>query len=324
VLKAIAKTLGIPRLPEEWANDQVLRFFQMMWQQWLLKQGRGTIQDDESTKGPAPPAAVAAAAKIALSSLGVSPEDRLRTEPYERPEFERAPVEPAESALLERSESGTVFKPEFDQPLSLYLNDWLNPVTTVSSLSSGLGLTSISSVKSPLDDPSRRTRNLQWVRLNFHELGEIGRLPFNNAALWQLHQFYYSPPSGIGDDTAVDAGNADPALSENIVVLEGTVTDEDDIKQSANDHGLRPSSKIEAREVSAPSAANSHQVRNKRGPLGSGSERSISDEEEHISKKSKSAKPRIAYYPRIKVSVSPCRTTMFYLSSLTRLFNRWL
>jgi hypothetical protein len=87
----------------------------------------------------------------------VTPTDHLRTELYEKPVLEQAPVESAESALLERTESGTVLKPEFGQPLSTYLNDWLNPVTV---------LTSISSVKTPMDDPSRPMRNLEWLRLN--------------------------------------------------------------------------------------------------------------------------------------------------------------
>ena len=54
----------MPNLPEQWSNDQVLGFFRLMWQQWLLKSGRGVApsQDDDSIRGPAPPAAVAAAA----------------------------------------------------------------------------------------------------------------------------------------------------------------------------------------------------------------------------------------------------------------------
>jgi hypothetical protein len=71
-----------------------------------------------------------------------------------------------------------------------------------------------------------------------------------------------------------------------------------------NNHELRPSTKSETRLA----AVNSHPLRNKRGPLvGGGNESSISEKEEHVSKKSKSAKPRIARYPRIKV----CELSVF-------------
>lgn len=61
----------------------------------------------------------------------------------------------------------------------------------------------MSTVRGPLENPERRNRNLQWLRQHFRSLGEVGRLPFSNADLWQLHQYYFSPPVSATEESSI-------------------------------------------------------------------------------------------------------------------------
>ena len=58
----------------------------------------------------------------------------------------------------------------------------------------------------PLDNAEQRNKNLRWLRTHFRPLIEVGRLPFNNADMWQLHQYYFSPPyfDSEGDTKELD------------------------------------------------------------------------------------------------------------------------
>lgn len=287
-------TLGMPRLPSEWSNDQVLGFFRLMWQQWLLKARHGNGGEDEAVRGPAPPAAVAAAAKIAFSSLGSSPENLFRTEPHEKPLAESAPVEPAASALLERTLSGTMFTPIFTVSSETKIEDFVDGEGKVAALANSSPSVHIQAVHSPLDNSVRRNKNLQWLRLHFRSLSDVGRLPFNNADLWQLHQFYFSPPPVEREDTPSKSifGIAPPPptptaptptfdMKQESVLPEGAVSfhtlglalSESGLLQLSTTHSLK-----------RPSSPND-KIEN----------------DSHVTKKPKSLKPRIAYYPRIMV-----------------------
>lgn len=230
---AVARTLGIPNLPELWSNDQVLGFFRLMWQQWLLKCGRGVAPslDDEAVRGPAPPAAVASAAKITLSSLALGTAASvgaayvLQTEDHNRPVTEGPPVEPMGSALLERTDSGTMRVPPIPDAVveSVVVSAAIHGSPIMNA--GGLGGEALGAATSPiaasspptqqqqgqsLDNPERRRRNLQWLRQHFRSLGEIGRLPFCNADLWQLHQYYFSPPFSVTHGMMDDEPGSSP------------------------------------------------------------------------------------------------------------------
>jgi hypothetical protein len=171
-MKGIAMTLGMPRLPMEWSNDQVLGFFRHMWQQWLLKSRNGNQATESIVRGPAPPAAVAAAAKIAFSAMGSTPERLFQAENHEKPLSERAPVEPAGAALLERSDSGTVSVPLFTVSSEVRIEDFVDGESKVAAMTNSSPAMQIATVRSPLENPERRNKNLQWLRLHFRSLSD--------------------------------------------------------------------------------------------------------------------------------------------------------
>lgn len=302
-------TLGLPRLPESWSNDQVLGFIRFMWQQWLLKSGRGTAPADDGERGPAPPAAVAAAAKIAFSALGSSPAELFQTELHEKPLAEQPPVDKAAVALLERSESGTMHVPVFSETegdLSEWTENSSRPART-----STLIQTSPSTVRSPLENPERRNRNLHWLRLHFRSLGDIGRLPFNNADLWHLHQFYFSPPYPAAGET-VNSNHDEIGKSDSNSTPNSTPSTEIPVPPptpapgtfSGLSRAISFQALGDAFALSDCGSLGCHS--NKRPP----DDDSSSEDAKPAAKRAKNLEPRIAYYPRIMVR--PRHAWIFY------------
>lgn len=280
----------MPRLPENWSNDQVLGFFRLMWQQWLLKSRNGrTAVESVEARGPAPPAAVAAAAKIAFSALGTKPEELFQTEPHEKPLAEQAPVEPAGAALLERTNSGTLSVPLFTVSSEIGIGDFVDGESKVAAKANQAVTPRLSTVRCPLENPERRERNLQWLRLHFRALSDVGRLPFHNADLWQLHQYYFSPPSFQSSEESSPPGDGaarapppTPALgSQSLMNTDGAVTFESLLGEALIAAGATSTSE------------HSHKRPSAQWPDG---------DDGPAAKKAKSLKPRIAYYPRIMVS----------------------
>jgi hypothetical protein len=294
-------TLGMPRIPEEWSNEQVLGFVRLMWQQWLVKSGHGNMEEAQAIRGPAPPAAVAAAAKIAFSSLGLSPQKLFQTETHDKPLSEGAPVDSASSALLERTQSGTLGVPPFSEQYAGEVLDWVDADSKarVSVMGSPTATVPVPS----LDDPEQRNRNLQWLRTHFRSLSEVGRLPFNNADLWQLHQYYFSPPVYPSDDSSDKS-----TMSE----AEGSVG----AQSSRDDTAVAPppTPAVKASNPPVGRAISFHALGDAlavQGLVGSASKNNkrrssqeLEDDNGPASKRAKNLKPRIAYYPRLMVSVT--------------------
>jgi hypothetical protein len=285
---AIAMTLGMPRLPESWSNEQVLGFVRLMWQQWLFKSSRGNPQDVATiAKGPAPPAAVATAAKIAFTALGNNPENLFFSEEYSRPVIEASPIDSTKSALLERSGSGTLSPPSdaMETPEEM-LHEWFEGDTKPQ-----LGAGPVSALlRSPLEDSEKRNRNLQWLRLHFRPLSQIGRLPFNNADLWQLHQYYFSPPSADVEADSVDEANQGKTGS----LEPGKRPDGD---ASENGGGMSRAASIRSIHEALSACASEDAPTSKRR-----THDELEGGQEPATKKAKSLKPRLAYYPRVTVS----------------------
>jgi len=305
---AIAMTLGMPRLPENWSNDQVLGFFRLMWQQWLLKSRNGRSGEDvEESRGPAPPAAVAAAAKITFSALGNQPGDLFQTEPHEKPLSEQAPVEPAGAALLERTYSGTLSVPMFTVSSEIGIDDFVDGESKVAAMTNRSPTPKMSTVRSPLENPERRNRNLQWLRLHFRALSDVGRLPFHNADLWQLHQYYFSPPSYQSDDETSPA-------SEDGVARAPPPTPSFGSRQYMDPDSAQTFQSLLGEALVAAGAVASSEHSHKRPSYHS---REVDDGP--VAKKAKNLKPRIAYYPRIMVCCfgSTLLSLMFQLPVLT-------
>jgi hypothetical protein len=312
-------TLGMPRLPQNWSNGQVLGFIRYMWQQWLLKSGRGIAGvGEDGVRGPAPPAAVAAAAKIAFSSLGASPAKLFQIEPHEEQPAEQPPMDKADVALMERSGSGTMCVPVFSTSEG-DVSEWIGEKDEANE--EGSSHASVpSTIRSALEDPERRNRNLKWLRLHFRSLGDIGRLPFNKADLWQLHQYYFSPPYETYSDT------------ENLDGAEEEITDEK--SQPVMDSKAPPPSPAMnasgvARTVSFQTlgdafaasdivarASPNNPNNNKRRP-----DEDICEDSKPAAKRAKNLKSRIAYYPRIMVSINELVYMEEMCPSLTAITN---
>jgi hypothetical protein len=89
-------------------------------------------------------------------------------------------------ALLERTESGTYASLFADSSgdLELIVDDVKKSATTPLHLSLLFG--------GPLDNAERKP-NFKWLKQHFRSLNDVGNCPFNNADLWQLHQYYFRP-----------------------------------------------------------------------------------------------------------------------------------
>jgi hypothetical protein len=282
-------TLGMPQLPAGWSNDQVLGFFRLMWKQWLIKSRNGGPPEADVVRGPAPPAAVAAAAKIALSAMGGNAESRFHTEFHDLPLAEGAPVEPAGTALLERSNSGTMIVPMFSVSSEVEISDFVDGEDKKAEMASKSTSPPVATVQTPFDNAERLNRNLQWLRLHFRAIRDVGRLPFYNADLWQLHQYYLSPPFDQSDeDTMVhDLAEADVCT-----------IDAPDVPSHDQNNG--PPESMDDEETTA--------VGNKRASSSGFTQISSGP----VAKKMKNVKPRIAYYPRVMVSACDVATLTFW------------
>jgi hypothetical protein len=155
----------------------------------------------------------------------------------------------------------------------------------------------MATVRVPLENTERRNQNLRWLRLHFRALNDIGRLPFNNADLWQLHQYYFSPPLNSmqhDDVTTVDSKEPSDATVSRPINLE-----------------TRNASSLLERTVSFQALDSAILFGGAMNPSNNVHKRRSNDtvkqqEEEHASKRPKNLKPRIAYYPRILVSCKNC------------------
>jgi hypothetical protein len=264
-----------------------------MWEQWLIKSGRGTMIVSDQVRGPAPPAAVAAAAKIAFTTLGNDLQNIVFSEAHEVPISEAAPVDPSSITLLERTDSGTLQIPVFHESDSDVLDEW-----SIGSKPSAVRFLEYSTrlpvVRGSHESASRRNTNLHWLRDHFRSLSDIGRLPFNNADLWQLHQHYFSPPNeqkGDGEQMSLpvtEEGTCASSVGEATGLSPHT---------NGNDQILsRAVSFLSLQNAFAASLACGSMQHHKR-PMTD----SIEEEAGHAAKKAKNWRPRIANYPRIMV-----------------------
>jgi hypothetical protein len=258
----------MPQLPIDWSNDQVLGFFRLMWRQWLVNSRNGTQEDE-------------VAAKIALAAMGKDVEHSFQTEAYDIPLTESAPVEPAGTALLERSNSGTMIVPLFTVSSEVEIEDFVDGENKVAATTNDATSAPVATVQSPIDNTERLNKNLRWLRLHFRAIRDVGRLPFYNADLWQLHQYYLSPPF---DQSYEDA------MAHELAKSDGCTIDAAETVSPANDSQVVSDETLD--EDGRPSS-----IGNKRASHG-GLEAVAGGP---ATKKIKNVKPRIAYYPRVMV-----------------------
>lgn len=330
---AIAVTLQLPQVIEKWSNDKFLRFIHFMWTEWNksqpdpqppspgkteeLEDGAGKDTNAKEQSGPAAPATVVRAAKQGLTLIGNDLDSSLHTEPYEREISETSPVVPANATMLERTQSGTIRVP----PLVESHRDLVEDMCTSSTESSTESNNAQNQTAGITLDPMRKNRNLEWLRAHFRSLNEVSHLPFNSADLWKLHQYFFSPilsPMDTSLDStptsdylhALDAFSSAEERTDEMSATPGERKAK--FKRTRNPQcSLMPSGKsmsasldrnisfqmLDEAVLSAGSASNLDSVHKRRSTYTDDEE-----ESEHASKRSRSFKPRIAYYPRIRVS----------------------
>lgn len=302
---AITKTLGLPQIPDEWGNDRALSFVRYMWMSTRVQHGSLS-----SSRGPAPPAAVAASGKTAFAALSASDACKIQfQQEHLSTQVEDSPVIAPDTAILVRSESGQNLQiPVWGDDLLDEEDSWSDSDSFDRSSISEVSVNRTTSVATV--EPGIRNKNLQWLRAHLQSLTELGNLVFNNADLWQLHQYFFSPAYILPDEGEVSChfqtdGEIQAATdSENFSTdtptpnkLFAIPTESYDRVDAVPTEGVDSSVKS-----GASSDVDSTSRSKKRGVL----DEALRDAEEPSAKRAKNLRPRIAYFPRIRVSCHGC------------------
>lgn len=317
-LAPIIMTLGLPQLPEEWGNDRVLSFVRFMWTHWKSTKTTEPTKNIDDVKdfsrGPAPPSMVAASAKRAFGSLSKSEESRIAFQNELQNQIDDNPIMAPDTTILVRSLSGNNLQiPSYDERIkddpptaeAEHLQDsWSSEMESFDQ-SSYTGSSVSSKNIASIEYERRRNRNLTWLRSHLQTLNDISNLAYDDADLWQLHQYFFSP-----------AYNADDNVDDNV---------ESEIAEAHNDQDEEKSKgKVQTGSaVASPQTATAPSVREKakivrarsfRSLGNAGAEADISVQrpnkrsslgeelkfDQGNAKRAKNSRKRIAYYARVK------------------------
>ena len=253
-LGAISVTLGLPAAMETWSNEQVLKFIRVMWDRYqhekeaaacqaalasskdstqsMSTMGGGmsvtsssvnaasekSAERPEPKAGPSDPATVVAAAKSAFEALGDAGGALLLTEEPQRAISDSSPMVSSDAVMLEKTPSGTIRVPsldEVDNNESSARQNYHKPVPLeVSTLHASTETLCTANGKdcpeTPVD-PAAKKRNMDWLRLHFRSLNEMIQLPYVYADLLQLYRYFYSP-AYADEDSSLHEGMPPPHL----------------------------------------------------------------------------------------------------------------
>ena len=308
-------TLGLPQLPEEWGNDRVLSFVRFMWAHWKAsKTVEPTKEIDEEkdlSRGPAPPSMVAASAKRAFGSLSQSEESRMAFQNELENNVDDNPIISPDTTILVRSLSGKNLQipssdvhveevPQTNEAEQLE-GSWTSEMESLDQSSyTGSSVSNFALAENEL----RRTRNLAWLRSHVQTINDIGNLAYDDADLWQLHQYFFSPAYHADDmDDTAESDNSEEKKDHDVPrAKEGT----------PNESVATPSQPAS----SEPCKANMERTLSFRtlGTANPGvdssvrpNKRSSFDEESNSdqgnAKRAKNSRKRISFYPRVKESL---------------------
>lgn len=249
-------------------------------------------QMHHSGRGPAAPAIVADAGREAFSALSSSDSSKLDFQKEHSTSLgDDSPVTNHEASILVRSDSGKNLQIPMWNDGYGEDDSWLSDADSFDRSSFSGSSSSLHRTTSSILDPHRRDRNLQWARVHFQALNEIGNLVFNNADLWQLHQYYFSPAYatsyfGIGSGQS----SSETQMLEPRENLEGPkpASNRDDSTKTRSNSESLPNGQVTASMSSRPNKRSSHSEK--------------PNQIEPSAKRAKSSKPRIAFFPRIRVS----------------------
>eukprot|EP00537_Pseudo-nitzschia_pungens_P000623 CAMPEP_0172370716 /NCGR_PEP_ID=MMETSP1060-20121228/39217_1 /TAXON_ID=37318 /ORGANISM="Pseudo-nitzschia pungens, Strain cf. cingulata" /LENGTH=955 /DNA_ID=CAMNT_0013096073 /DNA_START=204 /DNA_END=3071 /DNA_ORIENTATION=+ len=331
-LAPIIMTLGLPQLPEEWGNDRVLSFVRFMWTHWKsTKTVELTKEVDEAediSRGPAPPSMVAASAKRAFGSLSKSEESRIAFQNELQNQIDDNPIIFPDTSILVRSLSGNnlqvpLWEEQWKEVREIEERDpdaesieerWSSEMESLDQ-SSYTGSSSVSFQNITAMEYERRNMNLTWLRSHLPTLTDIGNLAFNDADLWQLHQYYFSPAYNGDENTELDT-------TENTHDREEKGSAEDAQASSESEKfNIGRSQSFRALGSAGAETDSPVQRPNKRSSLG---EELKFDQGN--AKRAKNSRPRIAYYPRVKerLESKPSSKTLCLLRQLKYIENAML
>ena len=215
----ISVTLGLPGALEHWTNEQVLKFIRLMWERKRYETGGRTNSfssavasvsssstgnkspANETKVGPSDPGTVVAAAKAAFAELGDDGGTLLLTEEPQRAIAETSPMVCSDAVMLEKTLSGSVIVPCLDDSDEETAETIITPnMTPNTPLHASMKTASSEQLcttngkdcpESPLD-PVTKKRNMEWLRQHYRSLNEIIQLPYVYADLMQLHRYFFS------------------------------------------------------------------------------------------------------------------------------------
>eukprot|EP00536_Pseudo-nitzschia_multiseries_P007644 jgi/Psemu1/196088/e_gw1.181.26.1 len=331
-LAPVIMTLGLPQLPEEWGNDRVLSFVRFMWTHWkLTKTVEPTKEIDKAkdiSRGPAPPSMVAASAKRAFGSLSKSEESRIAFQNELQNQIDDNPIISPDTSILVRSLSGNNLQvpsweaqvkeireiAETDADPESLEECWSSEMESLDQ-SSYTGSSSMSFQNVAALEYERRNMNLTWLRSHLQTLTEIVNLAFNDADLWQLHQYYFSPAYNGEENTDLDTADNTNDQEEKRTTEDAQAWPESEGTKIGRAQSFR------ALESAGAEAESPVQRPNKRSSLG---EELKFDQ--GSAKRPKNSRPRIAYYPRVKerLESKPSSNTLCLLRQLKYIENAML
>jgi Leucine Rich repeat len=313
----ICTTLGLPKPLEDFTNDQCLSFIRRMWKQWRDENGFSNkpleIQAQAARSlGPAAPPDVVRASRMALQLLGPNGAAALQTEDHQKDLSETSPLVHTNDIMLERTASGTLRVPSVAQDVQI--EDCMTvrpPQVVVSSASSAL----------PQVEQAQKDRNLQWLRAHVQSLHQVGNLPFNEADLWKLHQYFFSPLVPVDGEQSEKSGSTSSTTvsPEEInatvpVVLSPPSPQSHPVPFDAGTKAqlgralsFQALGDASSTVESLGSFSTVSNYSNRRRTLGTMEEKvecdessTSSEEGQPVSKRARNFRPRISFYPRIR------------------------
>mmetsp|Transcript_14323 Transcript_14323/g.33341 ORF Transcript_14323/g.33341 Transcript_14323/m.33341 type:complete len:947 (+) Transcript_14323:262-3102(+) len=312
-LAPIIMTLGLPQLPEEWGNDRVLSFVRFMWKHWKATKKVEPTKKIDTSRGPEPPTVVAASAKRAFGSLSRSEESRIAFQNELQNQIDDNPLISPDATILIQSLTGKNLQvPSSDERIKdippppdpeNVQDSWSSEMESLDQ-SSYTGSSVSSKNVAAIEYERRRSRNVAWLRSHLQTLNDISNLAFDDADLWQLHQYFFSPAYNADDtfDENADSEMADGDSNQNEQMHKG--------KLNAETLACLPSvvARSEAGKVNMGRARSYRSLGDanleSNVPIHRPNKRSSLGEELNFdqgnAKRAKSSKKRIAYYPRVK------------------------
>jgi hypothetical protein len=301
-----------------------------MWFHWRVHNAIGQIGRSPSveSRGPAPPVTVAAAAQKAFKAMSETESAKLRFQ-EEHGEPEAAPVLPPDAAILERSETGTLQVPDWNDGFAgeseFYDDSNWNSDTDSCDRSSSFTDSSVS-LNTQAINPERRSKNMQWLNAHFQSLNDIGKLEFKNADLWQLHQYFFSPVYSTTDEgDASSKEECEETVSEDGIPLppSPTAPTVTPIVFESKQYHLGRAISFQTLGDAVAAATGDLNARGANKRLSEFDE--TSEDTERIAKRAKGFKPRIDYFPRLKVSYfsfRPFSPIVLYLTFNVLVFRK--